>query len=130
VASGKENTILELYQQSPDTPPSSFGAEHKKVRLLKKKRAVFADQREAEFWAKRSFAGVRCRPQNGDPKNRAANRAVRRRNGRAIDEWLKSLSYVELAEIITQKHEHAAAALQKIENRTRNPYGKRLRFGS
>jgi len=114
VASGKKYDIRIIPTESGYTA-QFIRRRTQKGTVVEKEAGGFADQREAEFWAKEALrAYVAARKRRS--KNRAANRAVRRRNGRAIDEWLKSLSYVELAEIITQKHEHAAAALQKLKS--------------
>jgi hypothetical protein len=82
--------------------------------VVQKEACGFADQRAAESWATEALqAYVAARRRKS--RNGAANRAARRRHESAIDEWLRSLSYKELAEIVAQKHEHAAAALQKLK---------------
>jgi Protein of unknown function (DUF3622) len=82
--------------------------------VVQKEACGFVDERAAESWATEALqAYVAARRQRS--KNRAVNHAARRRNERAIDEWLNSLSYKEIAEAVVQKHEHAAAALQKLK---------------
>jgi hypothetical protein len=114
VASGKKYDVRIIPTESGYTA-QFIRRRTQRGTVVEKEAGGFADQRAAESWAKEALqAYVAARKQRS--KNRAANRAVRRHNERAIDEWLKSLSYKELAEIITPKHEQTAAALQKLKS--------------
>jgi hypothetical protein len=114
VASGKKYDIRIIPTESGYTA-RFIRRRTQKGTVVEKEAGGFADQRAAESWANEALrAYVAARKRRS--KNRSANRAVRRRNERAIDDWLKSLSYKELAEITTQEHEHAAAALQKLKS--------------